>query len=129
MDLVDPHDRQERVCSACCNAGEVFAEETGRLIGKKNRGAVLGKCDDRARWTGRDAIIALCTPLKEQLFFHRTRGPQPVNTGRRRRRVRWKTIRVFDEFVRSLDGREDGIFQDVKEKDKENEEGRPSGTA
>src|SRR6185437_8959788 len=48
VDLVDLDDWQERVCSTCCDAGKVFAEETGRLIGKKNGGVVLRMYDDRA---------------------------------------------------------------------------------
>ena len=83
------------------------------MIDKKNRGAILRMGDDRAGWTGRDTIIALSTPLKEQQFFHRTRGTQPVNTSRRRRRFRWKTIRLFDEFARGSDSRNNGIFQEI----------------
>src|SRR6185437_11782517 len=82
VDLVDLDDWQERVCSTCCDAGKVFAEETGRLIGKKNGGVVLRMYDDRAGRTGRDAIIAFRTAFKEQLFSHRTRRTQPVNTRR-----------------------------------------------
>lgn len=83
------------------------------MIRKKNRGAVLRMCDDRARWTGRDAIIALCTPFKEQLFFHRTGRAQPINTRRCRRRLRWETIRLFDEFMRGPDRRDNRIFQEI----------------
>ncbi len=83
------------------------------MIGKKNRAAVLRMCDDRAWRTGRDAIIALRATFKEQLFSHRTRGTQPVNTRWGRNRLRWKTIRMFDEFTRSFDGRNNGIFQEI----------------
>ena len=83
------------------------------MIGKKNRGTVLRMYDDRARRTGRDAIITFCTTLKEQLFSRRTRGAQPVNTRRRRRRLRRKAIRLFGEFARRFNSRNDGIFQKI----------------
>lgn len=74
------------------------------MIGKKNRGPVLRMGDNRAGWTGRDAIIALCATFKKELFLNRTRGTQPINASRWRRRFRWKTIRLFDEFARGSDG-------------------------
>jgi hypothetical protein len=49
----------------------------------------------------------------EQSLFHRTRRTKPIRTSRRRRRLRWKTIRLFDEFVRGPDSRKNGIFQEI----------------
>lgn len=83
------------------------------MIGKKNRGAVLLMCDDRAGRTGRHTIIALCASFKEQLLFDRTRGTQPIHTSRRRRSFRWQAIGVFDEFMSGSDGRNNGIFQEI----------------
>lgn len=83
------------------------------MIRKKNRGTVLRMCDDRAGWTGRDAIIAPCTPFKKQLFSHRTRRTQPINTRRCRRRLRRETIGLFDELMRGSDRRDHRIFQEI----------------
>jgi hypothetical protein len=68
---------------------------------------------DRAWWTGHDTIIALRTSFKEKRFFHRTRGTQPIYTHRRRRRLRWNTLSLFDEFARGFDRRNNGVFQEI----------------
>ena len=78
---------------------------------QKNRAPSSGY--DRARWTGRDAIIACVAPFKEQLFFHRTGRAQPINTRRCRRGRFVENDRLFDEFMRGPDRRDNRIFQEI----------------
>ncbi len=111
--LVNPADRQQCVRPTRSDAGEVFAQQTGRLIDEEHRGAVGRMYRDRAGQTGRDAIVALGTPFKKHFLPHRPRGAQPVRTSRRRSRHRRHTVRLFDELMRGSDGRKNRIFQEI----------------
>jgi len=112
-DLVDPLDRKERFCPTGCNARKILTEQAGRLIGENNGCPVLRMGHDRAWWTSRDTIIALRTTFKKERFVHCARGTQPVQTNRRRWRLRWNTVRLFDEFARGFEGRNNRVFQEL----------------
>ena len=65
------------------------------------------------RGTGRDTIITRRTTVHEQSLCHSTGRTQPIRSNRRRRSLDGRSLRMFDEFLCSPDGRDDGILQEI----------------
>ena len=73
---------QERVCGTGGNAGKIFTELTGNLVGKNHRRAVGEITDDGTGGTGFDAISAARAALEKHRFVDGPRGTQPVGPDR-----------------------------------------------
>jgi hypothetical protein len=110
--IADAIDRQQRVRCAGSDAGEVFAQQTGRLIGENNRETITRMRDNRARGTGLDAVTAFCTALQKERFIDSAGRPQPIGA-ERRRGLRWSGISVFGKFLRRSGDRENRVLEEI----------------
>ncbi len=104
--------RQERICRTGSNAGEIFTELTGNLVGKNHRRAVGEITDDGTGGTGFDAIRASRAALKKHRFVDGPRGTQPVRPDRGSRLLAGRIL-VDGKLPRSFRNRDDGVFQKI----------------